>query len=109
MRQSSEPRIAIQAAAGEMPGQTQGRGGEENQQAPAERAANRDPSGGWRNAETEAENEVRPGGETLGIRIKKQNRERDGRKFQRERVQLPRGEHEERRRDQSEHPGEADG
>jgi hypothetical protein len=69
MRQSSEPRIAIHAAA----------------------------------------NEVRPGGEALGVRIKKQNRQRDGRKLQRQRIQLPRGEHQQRRRDQSEHPGEADG
>ncbi len=83
--------------------------GAKDQHAPVERAANRDPRSRWRNAEAKAENEVRPGSESLGVRIKKQNRQRNGRKFQRERIQLPCGEHQDCGRNQSEHPGETDG
>ena len=50
-----------------------------NQHAPIEASGDRDPCGGRRNAQREAEEDVRPVGEALGVRIEKKNGERDGR------------------------------
>src|SRR5271156_2579258 len=58
-------------------------GGAEDQHARVERATNGDPCGGRRDAESEAENEMGPGGETFCEGVEKQDGERDGRKFER--------------------------
>src|SRR6266404_3937782 len=52
---------------------------------------------------------MRPVGEALGVRIEKQNRQRDGRQLQPQRVQLPRGEDKHRDCGERENPGEAGG
>src|SRR5215471_14535222 len=54
-------------------------------------ASDGDPRCGGRNAKGEAEKEVRPSGKTLSKGIEKKNRERQRRKLQGERIQLPRG------------------
>src|SRR5271155_4492129 len=56
-------------------------GGAEDQHARGERASDGDPCGGGRDAESETEDEVGPGGETFCEGIEKKDSERDGGKF----------------------------
>ena len=72
-------------------GDPEGNGGGEEQDARVEGAADGDPGGGWGNPESEAENEMGKAGEALGIGIKQQNGECDGREPEREAIQLPSG------------------
>src|SRR5215469_3848099 len=59
-------------------------GGAENQHARVETVAHGDPCGGGRNAEADSEDDVRPGGEALGVGIKEEDGEGDRREFESE-------------------------
>src|SRR4029077_13861239 len=82
-------------------------GSAQNQHAQIEIAGDGDPRSCGRNAQRESQKKMRPAGETLGVRIEKQNRQRDGRQLQRQRIQLPRGEDERPDCGERENPGEA--
>src|SRR5229473_4968723 len=60
-----------------------------NEHARIEASRNGDPSGGRRNAQREAKEQVRPICEALGERIEKENGDRQRRQFQSEQIQLP--------------------
>jgi len=75
-------------------GDPEGDGGGKKKDARVERAANGDPGSGGRDAESEAEHEVRPAGEAFGVGIKEQHCERDRREPEREAIQLSCGENE---------------
>ena len=68
--------------------------GGEKQDARVERAANGDPCGGGRYAESESEHEMRPAGEALCIGVEKYDGERNRGEPEREAIELGRGEDE---------------
>src|SRR5215467_1431847 len=78
----------------------------ENQHAPIEAAGDRNPRCCGRDAEGEAEKEVRPIGEALGEGIEEENCEGERREFECERIQLPRGDEEDCAGSQGEEPSE---
>jgi len=81
-------------------------GGTEDEHARVERAADGDPCGGGRDAEAESEDDVRPGGEALGVGIKEEDGDGDGGEFECEAVELPGGDDEHGGGDEREGPGE---
>ncbi len=66
--------------------------GAQDQHARIERAGDGDPCGRRRHSQAETQHQVRPRREALGVGIEKQNGQRDGRKFESQRIQLPCGE-----------------
>ncbi len=56
-------------------------------------AAHRDPGAERRAGERQAEDQVRPGGEALGVGVAEQDRQGQGRELERQRVEPPGGEH----------------
>jgi hypothetical protein len=84
-------------------------GGGEEKDAGIEGAANGDPGGGGRDAETESENEVRPAGETLGVGVEQQDGESDWREPEREAIQLSGSENEDGAGDNDESGDEGGG
>ncbi len=69
----------------------------DDQHARIEGSANRDPGGGGSDAHGEAEKQVRPAGETLGVGVGADDDQRQRREMKGERIQHPGGEEEQRR------------
>ena len=72
----------------------EGDGGGEQEDARVERAADGDPCGGWGDAESESENEMREACEAFGIGVEQQHGERDRGKPEGEAIQLRSGQDE---------------
>jgi hypothetical protein len=66
--------------------------GSEDDDAWVERAGDGDPCGGGSDAEGKAENDVRPAGEALHVAVREEDEENDGRKKEREAIELGGGE-----------------
>ncbi len=75
-------------------GDPEGDGGGKKKDARVEGAANGDPGGGGRYAESESEHEVRPAREAFGVGVEEQHGKGDGGEPEREAIQLGCGENE---------------
>ena len=60
-----------------------------NQHSPVQAARNRNPRGRRRNSQCKSEKQVRPVRESLGVRIKEQDGDGDGRELERQQIQPP--------------------